>query len=74
MRIAASYHQRFDTGWEAHYEADQGPLTAARVKMAAALVGVLANSLLGVWLYRQFIPVLVGQASRLPSPRRRKRK
>jgi hypothetical protein len=69
----SSYRQSFGADWIVHYTTDQGSLSAARSNMLGAALGVVANTLLGVWLYRQLIPALLGQGRR-PSNKRRRRK
>ena len=66
------YQQRYGEGWKAQYEAnEEGRLSAARVKVVAALVGAVANSFLGILLYRQLFPALLHGGASPRSTRRR---
>jgi hypothetical protein len=69
-----SYSRRFGEGWKMQYEAEQGPLSAARTKVVLAVVAAVVNVCLGVWLYRQLIPALLGSGHAMPSSRRHRRR
>ena len=70
----SNYQRRFGANWKTQYEAEQGSLTTARVKVGVAMFGVVVNIFLGALVYRQLFPTLrrVGYATR--SPRRRSRR
>ena len=70
----ASYHRRFGEDWKAHYEADQGSMSAARTKVAVAVLATVANAGIGVWLYRQLVPALRGEGNASSSSGRRRRR
>lgn len=71
----SNYQRRFGANWRPKFEAEEGSLIRARVKVSAALVGAVLNTILGVLLYRHLIPALrgVGYATRPPRSRRRAR-
>ena len=69
------YQRRFGADWKAQFQAEEGSLTAARIKVGAAMFAAVANTFLGVLLYRQLFPALrgVGYATRPPRARLRRR-
>ena len=71
----SNYQRRFGANWKAQYEAEEGSLTAARIKVAAVMFGAVVNSFLGFLLYRHLFPALrgVGYATRPPRGRSRRR-
>jgi len=71
----SDYQRRFGATWKAKYEAEEGSLTTARVKVAAVMFGAVVNSFLGFLLYRHLFPALrsVGYATRPPRARSRRR-
>jgi len=69
-----NYQRRFGTNWKANYEVEQGSLTRARIKVGVALLGMVVNTLLGVFLYRHLFPALRGIGSATRPPRRRSRR
>jgi hypothetical protein len=71
----SNYQRRFGTDCKAQYEAEQGSLATARIKVGVAMFGVLVNIFLGFWLYRQLFPTLrgVGYATRPHRGRSRRR-
>jgi len=71
----SAYQRRFGANWKAQFEAEQGILTTARVKVGAAMFGAVVNSFLGFLLYRHLFPALrgVGYATRPPRARSRRR-
>ena len=74
LAAEADYQRRFTEGWQAQFETDRGSLNSARVKAAVAVLGAVANTVLGVWLYRQLILALRDASSNshtLGQPRRR---
>jgi hypothetical protein len=71
----SDYQRRFGADWKGQYQADQGSLTTARIKVGVAMLGVVVNTFLGTLLYRHLFPALrgVGYATRPPSGRSRRR-
>jgi hypothetical protein len=71
----SNYQRRFGADWKAHYQAEEGSLTTARVKVSAAMLAVVANTILGILLYRHLFPALrgIGDATRPPRARSRRR-
>jgi len=77
LSTESRYQHSFGADWKAQYEMDYGPVSAARVKVAVAIGGALFLAAVGVWLYRQLIPALMGTGSTgnpTRSPRRRRRR
>lgn len=71
----SDYQRRFGPTWKAQYQAEEGSLTTARTKVAAAMLGAAVNTFLGIVFYRHLIPALrgVGYATRPRRVRLRKR-
>lgn len=71
----SGYQRRFGANWKAQYEAEEGSLTVARIKVAAVMFGAVVNSFLGFLLYRHLFPALrgVGYATRPSRGRSRRR-
>lgn len=71
----SDYQRRFGANWKTQYQAEEGSLTTARIKLGAAMVGAVVNSFLGFLLYRHLFPALrgVGYATRPPRRRSRRR-
>jgi hypothetical protein len=69
----SSFHRRFGEDWKAQYEQMEGPLSTARIKAGVAVLGAVANCLLGIWYYRQLFPALFqGETFGSYSPGRRR--
>jgi hypothetical protein len=71
----SDYQRRFGGDWKTQYQAEHGSVTAARIKVGAAMLGAVVNTFLGILLYRQLFPALrgVGYATRPPRRRSRRR-
>ena len=71
----SNYQRRFGADWKAQYQAEQGSLATARIKVGVAMLGVVINTFLGIWLYRHLFPALrgVGYATRPSRGRSRRR-
>ena len=71
----SDYQRRFGANWKAQYQAEEGSLTTARIKVGAAMFGAVVNIFLGIFLYRHLFPALrgVGYATRPPRGRSRRR-
>jgi len=71
----SEYQRRFGADWKAQYQAEHGSLATARIKVGAAMFGVVVNTLLGILLYRHLFPALrgVGYATRPHRGRSRRR-
>jgi hypothetical protein len=67
----AECRRRFGADWKAQYQSVDGNLSQSRGKVALALAAAVANSFVGVWLYKLLIPAL-GGAEYASRPRRRK--
>jgi hypothetical protein len=67
LAMESDYHRHFGSAWEAQYEADQGPLSTARTKAGAAMLGAMIDIYLGIWLYRRFFPPLLSAEYHAPS-------
>src|SRR5580765_994025 len=52
----SDYQRRFGADWKAQYQAEQGSLTAARIKVGVAMLGVVVNTFLGILIYRHLFP------------------
>ena len=68
------YQKRFGDDWKMQFEANEGRLSTARVKVGVVLLGAIANSFLGVLLYRHLVRALRGGGSASRSSRRRSRR
>lgn len=67
------YEKRFGDEWKARYETDHGSLTKARLRVGAALFGVVANSIIGVWFYRYIFREFSRTATE-PQPQMKRRR
>ena len=70
----SDYQRRFGADWKAQYQAEEGSLTAARIKVGATMAGVVVNTFLGILLYRHLFPALRGVGYATRPPRRRSRR
>jgi hypothetical protein len=75
-RIESKFEHNFGADWKAQYEMDYGPVSSAHAKVTAAIVGAAVIAFVGIWLYRQLIPALLGtgNAPQSTGSRRRRRK
>lgn len=54
----SEYRRRFGDDWKTQYETAEGKLSTARSKVVLAMAATLANSFVGIWLYKQLIRAL----------------